>query len=91
MVESKGFIEQWERVGRWFDRFKAINNGREHTMPSEFYQDDVFSFFLNCYHLKDWIKNDPSAGLLASSVEEYVSKNFALGLCSDICNSHSTT
>lgn len=23
------------------------------------YQDDVWSFFQNCWHLKDWVKHDP--------------------------------
>jgi hypothetical protein len=23
------------------------------------YQDDVWAFFQNCWHLKDWVKHDP--------------------------------
>lgn len=53
------YLEQYERVQRWYDKFEKINNGRLHDEPSNYYyDDDVLAFFQNCYHLKDWIKND---------------------------------
>jgi len=54
------WIEQWERVLRWYARFSRTNEGREHTDASDNYQDEVYAFFQNCFHLKDWIKNDSS-------------------------------
>jgi len=41
---------------------------------------------MNCYHLKDWIKNDPAAGSLANRVEGYINNNPEFLLCADICN-----
>jgi hypothetical protein len=86
MANTSKYIDQWDRVTRWFQRFKEISEGREHIHESNFYQDDVFAFFLNCYHLKDWIKNDPSAGRMSNLVEDYINKCEALSICADLCN-----
>ena len=71
---------------RWYKRFKEINNGQIHDKPSEFYEDEIYAFFMNCYHLKDWIKKDPAAASVANEVENYINNNPELSLCADICN-----
>ena len=81
------YQEQFKRLNRWYERFKKINDGQIHDKPSEFYQDEVCAFFLNCYHLKDWIINDIAAASVAGQVEEYINNNSDLSLCADICNS----
>jgi len=80
--------EQFERVKRWHRRFAEIDKGRIHNLPSDFYQDEVYAFFLNCYHLKDWIRNDSTAGAAAAKVEGFIDATEELRLCADICNSH---
>lgn len=32
-----------------------IYKGRPNDLPSDYYQHEVLAFFLNCYHLKDWV------------------------------------
>lgn len=58
-------------------------------MPSDNYQDEVYAFFLNCYHLKDWIKNDENVEITEKEkkVEEFITNTEELSLCADICNS----
>lgn len=80
------YQEQFKRLGRWYERFKNINDGQIHDKNSDFYLDDVYAFFINCYQLKDWIKNDPSAASVVDRVEAYINNNPALSLCADICN-----
>lgn len=41
---------------------------------------------MNCYHLKDWIRNDPGAGQLKENVEAWINKSEALSICADLCN-----
>jgi len=86
MSRSSNYQEQFKRLERWYKRFEEINNGRIHNRPSEFYEDEVYSFFMNCYHLKDWIKNDLAAASLANNVEDYINDNPEFLLCADICN-----
>ena len=82
------YREQYERMIRWYERFKDINHGRQHTVASENYVDEIYAFFLNCYHLKDWIRNDPNVPQAVQQiVEKHINANRPLRLCADICNS----
>jgi hypothetical protein len=50
-------------------------------------EDDYYSFFMWCFHLKDWLKNDPSIPATTSkAAEELVNTDLALKLCADIAN-----
>lgn len=73
---------------RWYDRFAAIDAGRAHDIASDNYLDQIHAFFMNCYHLKDWIKNDASVPISTKQVvETYINGSRPLRLCADICNS----
>jgi hypothetical protein len=56
-------------------------------MASDNYVDDIYAFFINCYQLKDWIRND---GTVSPTVEKavvpYINGSRPLSLCADICN-----
>jgi len=71
---------------RSYQRFAQIDQGRRHDMGCENYRDEVYSFFLDCYHLKDWLINDPGFPGNKDDVEDYVNSNQELRLCADICN-----
>jgi len=86
MGSSSKYLEQFDRVKRWHQRFVIIDQGRKHDHPSDYYQDEVYAFFQNCHHLKDWIINDESVGVNKKKVEEFISNNEELCLCADICN-----
>jgi hypothetical protein len=86
MTGGYKYQEQLDRVRRWYQRFKEISEGRPHDRASDYYQDDVYAFFMNCYHLKEWIKNDPAHSPLGASVETFISNNPDMALCADICN-----
>jgi len=54
--------------------------------------DQVLAFFLNCYHIKDWLKNGPEwqdgadAAVKKWAVEQFVTESEALSICADLCN-----
>jgi hypothetical protein len=88
LVGMPVYREQYDRIVRWHNRFAAIAQGRAHDLASDNYVDDIYAFFLNCYHLKDWIKHDGAVpATVQQGVESYVSANRSLRLCADICNS----
>jgi hypothetical protein len=80
------YITQLNRVLRWYQRVKKISRGIIHFRDSHFYEDELFAFFLNCYHLKDWIKEDPNAAHVRVAVEPFINSSPALSLCADLCN-----
>ena len=79
--------EQWARVQRLYDRLNQLSVGKPAPVDAEAELDDTYSFFLHCYHLKDWLKNDPSSGKTAQEIESLVTKIPDLALCADIANS----
>lgn len=84
-MTTKKYVEQLERVKRLLHRFERLGAGIDHAQHSANYDDDVYSFFQNCYHLKDWIKNDPYCTGWPS-VETLINTNQDLQLCADLCN-----
>jgi hypothetical protein len=46
------YKQQYDRVGRFFSRLTNQNRSQID------YEDDLWAFFQNCWHLKDWIKID---------------------------------
>lgn len=86
MADNPTYLQQWQRVIRWYGRFKDISERKHISQVSLHDEDDVFAFFMNCYHLKDWIKNDPSANQMRGRVEGFVNKSTSLSICADLCN-----
>ncbi len=66
---------QLHRVKRYLQRFEEIGSGKAHNQSTPDYDDDVYAFFQNCYHLKDWIKNDPVCSNWIPDVESLVDQN----------------
>jgi len=83
------YEEQWGRVKRWYKRFQDINEGKPHTQDTDYYVDDVYSFFINCYHLKDWIIHDDTLKIndRENLVYDFINSIDCLLYCADICNS----
>jgi hypothetical protein len=88
MTSNTAYREQYDRMKRWHARFAIIYQGRLHDISSDNYLDDIYAFFQNCHHLKDWIKNDGTLPAnVRNAVEEHINSNRPLRLCADICNS----
>ncbi|MBI5674920.1 MAG: hypothetical protein HZC48_03675 [Nitrospirae bacterium] len=51
------------------------------------YGDDILGFFQNCWHLKDWIKNDPALpNKVRDNIEREVKNYNSLMICADLTN-----
>jgi hypothetical protein len=77
--------EQLARAERYLERFqRAI--GR--TLPPPEIQDrfdDIYSFFIHCWHVKDYLKADPA--FTKRQVEDYAHvAGSPLKICGDIAN-----
>jgi len=73
--------EQFERVKRYLQRRQ--DRGRQRTS----YEDDLWSFFRNCRHLKDWIKNDDTLPKdTREAIVDEVHQSGILMICRDLAN-----
>ncbi|TAK12016.1 MAG: hypothetical protein EPO32_10130 [Anaerolineae bacterium] len=88
MITTMKWQEQYQRMYRWFERLKETKNGRLHDRDSRYYEDEILAFFMNCYHLKDWIKNDNIVDKqIRDKVDDHINKDKNLQICADLCNS----
>lgn len=83
MTILSGWQEQYERMLRSHKRLTNIASGQLMASSDEA-RDALFHFFQDAYHVKDWIKNDPSAS--TSHVEEFINAAGPLRICADLCN-----
>lgn len=76
-----GYKSQLARVRRFLMRIQT------HNRSSDDYDDDMWSFFQNCWHLKDWIKNDQNVpASVRGSIERNVKLSPELLICADLAN-----
>jgi hypothetical protein len=79
-----GWKEQFERVRRWNERVQRTSpHSRERPFATE-QLDDVYAFFMNCYHLRDLLKNSKVIG--QDKLDDFFAKNPEMQVCQDICN-----
>jgi hypothetical protein len=75
------YREQLERVHRFLNRVR--NEGRN----SADYDDDLWAFFQNSWHLKDWIKHDPSISKESRArILKAAEASEELQICADLAN-----
>jgi hypothetical protein len=73
----------------WRAQYERLVRSRERvTQPyksSVAYNDDLQHYFQDCWHLKDWIKNDPASGV-GTAIETEVLAHKALRVVADLAN-----
>ena len=85
--------DQFFRTERWLGRIEAIYNGTYVQVGnSDDVLDHILAFFINCYHIKDWLQNGPGwhddvdPRLKKKAIEQFVTESPALCICADLCN-----
>lgn len=86
LPKGKRYLSQYSSVLHSYDVFKKIDCGDWSGHSLKEHHDQMHAFFVECYSLKDWIKNDISEEDLDENVENFINKNVCLKLCADIAN-----
>jgi hypothetical protein len=84
------YQEQLARVHRFLTRVENSSVNPKLELPPEKqteYEDMLYAFFQNCWHLKDWIKNDAAApSALRGPIENHYRQYLSLQLSADVAN-----
>jgi hypothetical protein len=83
-----GYRDQLDRARRFLERMEwSVDDMDDEGMTEVDFQDMVWAFFQNCWHVKDWVANDrnvPSAarnGVIAMALA-----SVPLRVCEQLCN-----
>jgi hypothetical protein len=78
--------KKYHAMMRAYEKLRTISTDNGPSITNTDAADLAGSFFNECYHLKDWIKNDPVIGAKVD-VEAYIDEVGALRIIADYCNS----
>ena len=81
---NRGWLSQYERTHRWFERVARIGTRQTQSADTEHEHDTLVAFFHNCYHLRDWLLNDKAVA--QKDLEDLFKSHIELRVCQDICN-----
>ena len=78
-------------IGSWKEQYhrmrRSLLKAQGPHANTDVLADDLYHFFQDCLHLKDWIKNDSSApSTMRDNVESWVENSTPLKLAADIAN-----
>lgn len=82
------YLEQYRRVKRWLSRLEVRNElPLVSNEDKDEYQDILLAFFQNCWHLKDWIRNDVGVPEgIRDSIEGDIKAYENIMICADMAN-----
>ncbi|AKB25796.1 hypothetical protein MSMTP_2327 [Methanosarcina sp. MTP4] len=84
---GKKALEQLERARRWYLLFEEISIGTNEKYEFEYSKDVMYAFFMNCFHVKDWLIEDDSIPKINSEyVGKYIKNDQCLQVCGSIAN-----
>jgi hypothetical protein len=80
-------MEQVDRANRYLKRMRGVYGGVFLTSDDrDLYEDDVLSFFMHCFHIRDWILHLNQVGITAQQLDLFINRHEALRVCADLCN-----
>ena len=80
-LNGNRWSDQFERVRRYLVRVQS--HGRSHIE----YEDDLWSFFVHAWALKDWVRNDEALDATArEGVVAAAHGEWTLQICADLAN-----
>lgn len=83
-----GYRNQLDRARRMLERIEtAASNLDFIEIDDVAFQDDVWSFFQACWHVKDWVRHDPLVPQATKdAIKQQAERSRVLLMCHDVCN-----
>jgi hypothetical protein len=82
------YRDQLDRARRFLDRMeRPVDSMDDDGMTDVDFQDMVWAFFQNCWHVKDWLDNDESVSRATRShIVKLARASVTLKVCEQLCN-----
>jgi len=89
--DHRPWTEQWQTILHCLEELRVAYSPRGETLGTVEIKSRVETFFVECDHLRDWLKHDLSAlhGVTADDIRGYALRSSpALSTCYAVCNTH---
>ncbi|MEJ0053889.1 MAG: hypothetical protein WDN10_04170 [bacterium] len=81
------YLDQWARINRWHRKVNTFYEGERSVLEDNERLDMVRTFFIECFHLKDWIKADfPNLSVATERIFDRVEGEECFKICADLAN-----
>lgn len=81
---EKPYLEHWSRLRRLYNLIDSLEKKEiENKKVLDCKPDIYLSFFMQCYHLRDWLVNSES--IKSHEVDKLIKDSYELGLCRNLC------
>ena len=84
IIHSKSYLEQYERIKRWHKILNEIRLSNASEDKTEYQVDCIFAFFMNCFHLTDWLKHSKTS-LDDKTIDDFINNNDEMKICKYLC------
>ncbi|MHA1540890.1 MAG: hypothetical protein ACTSXL_03810 [Alphaproteobacteria bacterium] len=81
---NKDYLEQLERINRYFLRLQKAYTNQEEALINR--EDDILAFFVNCWHLYDWLIE--SENISRDDLEKEIKESKNLQFCRKLTNTY---
>jgi hypothetical protein len=88
-VGQIGYRDQLDRTRRYLERVESAASDLDWgtDFNEHVFQDDMWSLFQACWHVKDWVRHDPLVSeALKEAIRQQAESSPILLMCHDICN-----
>ena len=82
---NRSWDGQYHRMIRSFQNLWGVAPVTNSFVAADI-EDGFINFFQNAWHLKDWLKNDPTTSAQVRDIEQHVNATPALKLVADVAN-----
>lgn len=82
---DRSWRAQYRRMKRAFSRLHGVEPPSNRFVVADL-EDGFVRFFQDAWHLKDWLRNDPSSSSVVTDIEAYVNSTRVLCLAADVAN-----
>ena len=87
IYDMNNYHRQYERAKRYLERIRSIYAGTYSlTDGADNCDDEIISFFIHCYHIRDWILHLSKIPITPTEIDRFINENEALKICADLCN-----
>jgi hypothetical protein len=88
--DDRPWVEKWLTILHCLDALRETYSGDARTLGNVEIENRAQTFFVECDHLRDWLKGDLAAlaGVSANDVHQHAMSSQPLRVCNAVCVTH---